>query len=111
ESGGIFRVSIETGTRTCLTRSSVYLDELPVFSPDGKWIVFTRSFGPRARELFVIPAAGGSERQLTFGHRPTYGAAWTADSKEIVFSSNQGGGGESLWRIPLAGGGPRRLAS
>lgn len=111
ESGGIFRISIESGARTRLTRPSIYLDELPVFSPDGKWIVFTRSFGPRRRELFAIPASGGSERQLTFEHQPTYGAAWTADSKEIVFSSNRGGGGESLWRVPLGGGTPRRLAS
>jgi len=111
ESGGIFRISVENGVRTRLTRRSLHLDDLPVFSPDGRWIVFTRSFGPRARELFVIPALGGSERQLTFEHQPTYGAAWTADSKEIVFSSNRGGGGESLWRISLAGGTPRRLGS
>ena len=111
ESGGIFRISLESGVRTRLTRSPANLDQLPVFSPDGEWIVFTRSFGPRARELFALPARGGSERQLTFGHQPTYGAAWAADSKEIVFSSNRGGGGESLWRVPLAGGPPRRLAS
>jgi eukaryotic-like serine/threonine-protein kinase len=111
ESGGIFRVSVENGVRTRLTRWSLHLDELPVFSPDGNWIVFTRSFGPRARELFLIPALGGSERQLTFEHQPTYGATWTADSKEIVYSSNRGGGGESLWRITLAGGTPRRVAS
>jgi Tol biopolymer transport system component/serine/threonine protein kinase len=111
ESGGIVRVSIANGMRTRVTTSPASLDQLPVFSPDGKWIVFTRSLGPRARELFVIPAKGGPERQLTFEHQPTYGATWTADSKEIVFSSNRGGGGESLWRIPLAGGVPRRLTS
>src|SRR5215469_1130150 len=111
ESGGIFRLSLETGTRTRLTSSSAHLDQLPVFSPDGRWIVFTRSFGPRARELFVVPARGGTERQLTFDSQPTYGATWTADSREIVFSSNRARGGESLWRIPLTGGVPRRLAA
>jgi Tol biopolymer transport system component len=109
ESGGIFKVSLQTGLRTRLTRSSSYLDELPVFSPDGKWIVFTRSFGTKARELFVVPANGGTERRLTFDHRPTYGAAWTADSREIVFSSNRAGGGESLWRVAVTGGVSRRL--
>jgi Tol biopolymer transport system component len=109
ESGGIFRVSLQTGARTRLAGSSSYLDELPVFSPDGQWIVFTRSFGTKARELFVVPASGGTERQLTFDHRPTYGAAWTADSRGLVFSSNRAGGGESLWRVPLTGGVPRRL--
>ena len=54
---------------------------------------------------------GGTARQLTFDHRPIYGAAWTADSKEIVFSSNRAGGGESLWRIRIAGGAPRRVSA
>ena len=109
--GGIFRVSLKTGLRTRLTRSAVHLDELPVFSPDGKWVVFTRSFGPRLRELFVVPASGGSEKQLTFDHQPTYGATWTADSREIIFSSNRSSGGETLWRIPGGGGTPRRLSA
>ncbi len=111
ESGGIFRVGLKTGVRTRLTSSPIYLDELPVFSPDGRWIAFTRSFGPRARELFVVSANGGPERQLTFDQQPTYGAAWTADSREIVFSSNRSRGGETLWRIPAAGGTPRRLSA
>ena len=110
ESGGIFRVSVESGVRTQLTGSPFY-DKLPVFSPDGQWIVFTRYLGTKSRELFVVPSSGGNATQLTFDHRSTYGAAWTADSKEIVFSSNRAGGGESLWRIPLTGGVPRRLAT
>ena len=40
ESGGIFRVSVESGVRTQLTGSSLY-DELPVFSPDGQWLAYT----------------------------------------------------------------------
>lgn len=111
ESGGIFRVAVKTGLRTRLTRSPIYLDALPIFSPDGRWVAFTRSFSPRARELFVVSANGGSERQLTFDRRPTYGAAWTANSEEIIFSSDRSRGGETLWRIPLGGGTPRRLSA
>lgn len=111
ESGGIFRVALKTGLRTRLTRSPIYLDELPVFSPDGRWVAFTRSFSPRARELFVVAANGGPERQLTFDRHPTYGATWAADSREIIFSSNRSRGGETLWRIPVGGGTPRRLSA
>ncbi len=110
-SGGILRVGLKTGVRTRLTRSANHLDELPIFSPDGKWVVFTRSFGPRTRELFVVSANGGFERQLTFDHQPTYGATWTADSREVIFSSNRSSSGETLWRIPVEGGTPRRLSS
>lgn len=111
ETGGISLISLRTGERRRLTNAFPYLDNLPAFSPDGKWVAFTRDFGFSAREIFVIPAAGGGAKQLTFDRQPTYGAAWTADSREIVFASNRGTGGESLWRISAKGGTPRRLSA
>jgi Tol biopolymer transport system component len=111
ESGGILLVSLETGERRQLTNPHRSFDNLPVFSPDGQWIAFTRNFGVSSREIFVIPARGGTARQLTFDHAPTYGVAWTADGRELVFASNRGIGGESLWRVPAKGGAPRRLSA
>jgi eukaryotic-like serine/threonine-protein kinase len=111
EGGGIFLLSLETGERSQLTRPHPYLDNLPAFSPDGRWIAFTRDFGFSAREIFVVPGPGGAERQLTFDREPTYGAAWTADSREIVFASNRGIGGESLWRIAVEGSPPSRFSA
>src|SRR5215469_4196660 len=114
DAGGIFRVSLETGERTQLTRSGPYLDNFPVFSPDGQWIAFARTLTPWAREIFIVSSGGGTPRQLTFDGHFTHGEAWTADSKEIVFSSGRdklgSSGGMSLWRIPIAGGVPRRLS-
>jgi len=111
---GIFRVSLQTGERTQLTRSGPYLDNFPVFSPDGQWIAFARTLTGFAREIFIVPSGGGTPRQLTFDGHFTHGEAWTADSKEIVFSSGRDKGGssgvESLWRIPITGGVPRRLS-
>jgi Tol biopolymer transport system component len=109
ELGAIFLLSLETGKRRQLTNPRPYFDSLPVFSPDGNWIAFTRDFGFSAREIFVVPVRGGAARQLTFDREPTYGAAWTANSQEIVFASNRGQGGESLWRIALDGGTSRRV--
>jgi eukaryotic-like serine/threonine-protein kinase len=119
EGDGIFLLSLETGERSRLTSPNPYFDNLPVFSPDGRWIAFTRQlelaqtreFGFSAREIFVVPARGGPVRQLTFDREPTYGAAWTADSREIVFASNRGVGGESLWRIAAEGGSPSRFSA
>ncbi|MBV9304867.1 MAG: protein kinase, partial [Acidobacteriaceae bacterium] len=111
ESGGIILLSFKTGERHQLTTPHPYFDSLPVFSPDGRWIAFTRDFGRAAREIFVIPARGGTAKQLTFDHEPTYGAAWTEDSREIVFASNRGMGGESLWRMNARGGAPVRLSA
>ncbi len=111
KSGGLVLLSLETGVRRQLTTPHPYLDNLPVFSPDGRWIAFTRDFGFSAREIFIVPASGGSARRLTFDREPTYGAAWTADGREIVFASNRGIGGESLWRVSVAGGVPKRLSA
>ena len=111
QSRGISLLSLETGQRRELTRPGPYVDNLPSFSPDGRWIAFTRDFGFSAREIFVVPARGGTARQLTFDREPTYGAAWTADSRDIVFASNRGVGGESLWRVAAKGGSPRLLSA
>jgi len=111
ESGGIFLLSFKTGERRQLTSPHSYFDSLPVFSPDGRWVAFTRDFGFSAREIFVIAAHGGTAKQLTFDREPTYGATWTADSREIVFASNRGIGGESLWRVAAKGGAPVRLSA
>lgn len=110
-SRGIVLLSLQTHKRRQLTSPGPDADTLPVFSPDGRWIAFTRDFGFAAREIFVVRAAGGLAKRLTFDRQPTYGAAWTGDSREIVFASNRGTGGESLWRIPVAGGAPRRLSA
>jgi Tol biopolymer transport system component len=111
EGGGIFLLSLDGNSRRQLTNPDSAVDSLPVFSKDGKSIAFTRDFGFSAREIFAVPARGGTTRQLTFDRQPTYGATWTADNREIVFASNRGVGGESLWRIAATGGTPKAVSA
>jgi Tol biopolymer transport system component len=56
-----------------------------------------------ARELYVMPAGGGTPKCITALRRQIYGLCWTHDNREIVFSSLHGGDW-SLWRVPAAGG-------
>ncbi len=45
---------------------------------------------PAYRHLFIIPANGGSARQLTSGDYQHFGPlTWTPDSRSVLFSSNQ----------------------
>ena len=62
-------------------------DELPTYSPDGRWIVFTsnRDF-PEERHLWVISSKGGEPHRLTHLSGIEGNAQWSTDSREIYFT-------------------------
>lgn len=76
------------------------------FSPDGKWIAFTGQYDGD-EQVYVMPAAGGVPRQLTFypakgPFTPRWGwdnqvYGWTRDGKRIVFKSQR-----DSWSLPIA---------
>src|SRR5579864_9416093 len=70
-------------------------DVMPRFSPDGRWIAFTGEYQGN-RDVYVIPAAGGPAKRLTFISDITdepplrWGPnnlviTWTPDSSSVVF--------------------------
>ncbi|MFN3653617.1 MAG: S41 family peptidase [Armatimonadota bacterium] len=82
-------------------------DIQPVYTPDGKSIVFASNrFG--SYDLFVMPAEGGTPRRLTHHSEAEYPSTITPDGKWVIF---YGGayGSLDLYRMPLAGGEPVRL--
>jgi hypothetical protein len=38
------------------------------WSPDGKWLAYARPDQSRVSNIYMIPAAGGQEHKVTFGH-------------------------------------------
>ena len=64
----------------------------PRYSPDGKWIVFTRSRNGLAiqpdSELWILPASGGKARRMTC-NRDVMNSwhSWSPNSRWIAFSS------------------------
>jgi len=50
------------------------------------------------RHIFVVPAEGGTPRQLTSGNNNTNGVEWTPDGKSILFSGNRATDAEYQWR-------------
>ncbi|HEX3108788.1 MAG TPA: DPP IV N-terminal domain-containing protein, partial [Thermoanaerobaculia bacterium] len=97
--GDLFLYSIAKQSATRLT-SSPAAEELPAFSPDGKWVAFVRG-----NNLYTIDLATAHERQLTTDGGPTilngnldwvyeeevYGRGtkrgfwWSPDSSRIAF--------------------------
>jgi eukaryotic-like serine/threonine-protein kinase len=80
----------------------------PMLSPDGISIVyFMPELGPNG-DLWIVPAAGGTPRQLTYDLTEGGGPTWTPDGRFIIFSSMRGGS-RTLWRIRAEGGEPEPL--
>jgi tricorn protease len=74
----------------------------PQFSPDGKWVSYTKSGENLLAHMVIISSGGGEERRITDDTSYTEtGAVWTPDGKKIVYlagmdtASMIGGGAES----------------
>ena len=79
----------------------------PRFSPDGRWIAFSSNrYGNY--DVFVVPAAGGSPRRLTYHTTTDDVVGWTRDSQRVLFRSGRGDGAfpsvAVLYEVPITGG-------
>jgi Tol biopolymer transport system component len=111
EPNSIFLLSLESfETRAITSPPAGFLgDSTPAFSPDGKVLAFVRGASSRDVEIYVMPAAGGEPKRLTFDNRSGRSLAWTADGREILFSSWLYGN-LRLWRVSASGGTPEQVA-
>jgi tricorn protease len=60
----------------------------PRFSPDGRWLAFSRIVAGSS-DVFVMPAAGGEAKRLTWYPKSDQVRGWTTDSRSILFSSRR----------------------
>lgn len=108
------------GTATRLT-AHPGLELFPKFSPDGAWIAFTGQYDGD-EQVYVMPAAGGEPKQLTFyPARGPLPARWgydnqvygfTRDGKSVLFRSLRDGWtltDTRLYTVDIAGGAPTPL--
>jgi Tol biopolymer transport system component len=76
-------------------------DDLPVWSPDGKNVVFSSDRKGDLR-LYIKPADGsGEERLLT--DQPGAPSSWSKDGRFLLFTSGTLKTGNDLWILPNPG--------
>lgn len=76
-------------------------DRNPVYSPDGKRIMFSRS-----NDIYVMKADGSNVVNLTSSTYIELESVWSPDGKKIVFARfNQSTGSRELWTMNVDGSG------
>jgi Tol biopolymer transport system component/DNA-binding winged helix-turn-helix (wHTH) protein len=83
-------------------RAAADVDLDPRVSPDGRTIAFRRGANPYS-DLWVVPAAGGTPRRLTWLASRLRGHDWTRDGSALVFSSSHEGR-PALYAVALGDG-------
>ena len=114
-SGNVWILPAAGGASTQVTADadSVSLEDaggsITSWSADGKWIAFTAERNGSG-DIWIIPAAGGSARQLTNDPGHARHPSWSADGKWIAFSLYRSDSPD-IWIIPAAGGSARQLTT
>ena len=82
----------------------------PLFSPDGSQIAFTGTYDKNT-DVYVIPAAGGQPRRLTYHPDPDIAVGWTPDGRSVLFRSHRYSFSDPnlLFTVPVTGGFPAGL--
>ncbi|WP_431214207.1 hypothetical protein ACQ86N_04925 [Puia sp. P3] len=110
--GDIWSVPSRGGSAVPLTISESY-EYAPVWSHDGRWIAFASDrYGNF--DVFVMPAAGGEAKRLTYFSGREIPSSFTADDRRVLFSAVRQdlatnaqfptGAMSELYSVPVAGG-------
>jgi tricorn protease len=79
----------------------------PVYSPDGKWIAFSRPDYTQTNNVFLVPSAGGQERKVTFDSYSQVNPRFSPDGTKLYFVRIEGFQGQDarpssqIYCIPL----------
>jgi TolB protein len=80
---------------------------LPVWSPDGKTILYQKEVGGE-HQLFVINPDGTNKKPLTSGPGMHVAANWSRDGNFIFYRSTEGGAW-AIWRMNADGSNRTKL--
>jgi len=98
----IWVLDVARGTNTRLTFSKGR-DFNPVWSPDGRTIIFSSNRGGHS-DLYEKPADGsGEERLLLKSEEDKTPTSWSRDGRYLLYTNVDPKSGEDIWVLPLQG--------
>jgi tricorn protease len=86
-------------------------ESFPRFSPDGSQLAFSGNYDGNL-DIYVVPAAGGLPKRLTFHGEPDRMLEWYPDGKSLLFASSRTSEKDrfnQLYKISANGGLPEKL--
>ncbi|HET7698024.1 MAG TPA: S41 family peptidase [Vicinamibacterales bacterium] len=102
----------EDGSGVHRLTDNIAREVYPRFSPDGKWIAFASNrYGNY--DVFLVPAAGGTAKRLTYHTGNDEVVGWSRDGRNVVFRASRGHGAfptvATLYEVAVSGGLERPL--
>jgi Tol biopolymer transport system component len=107
---GVWRWDARTGVSASRVISSVWRDDHPSLSPDGRRVAFT-SNRSGSSELWVADADGSSPIQLSQYNGPeAISSRWSPDGRSLAFAC-EAGGNHDIFVMTADGKASRRITS
>jgi tricorn protease len=87
------RYDLDAKKTTTLATSKFGNIGVPAWSPDGQWIAYSRPDHVRTGDVYLVPAAGGEERLVTFDSYADGSPRFSPDGRKLYFVRSDGFGG------------------
>lgn len=104
----IYKISSNGGFEIALT-SDNYDHWGAEWSPDGNWLVYTKTDRSYYERIYKIPSAGGSEIRLTNGNYDYQSPQWSPDGNWIAYAKWDQSSHSQIYKMPASGGTEQRL--
>jgi tricorn protease len=110
--GGDLWITSRSGGEARRLTSTVDVEAVPRFSPDGSLIAFSATVGGNT-DVYVMPTAGGDPKRLTWHPAADRVRGWTPDGKRVLFATDRSSAPQEsyfqLFSVSINGGLPESL--